>query len=428
MHPTFTKQEIINLDTKVEYSHALNNTDYLPGVIGMNNLNNTDWLNVIIQSLMRVCPLRNYFIEENNYIEYNSVLVKRFGEFVRKYFNGRNFKGQVSPHELLQAISHESKKKFQIGKKSDSLAFLSWFLNKLHKELNGNKKHNSSIISETFQGQVIVHKYEPIKNLTKQFKDEISKDKNLSKNIVQIPQYSDSDDEYYLCVEKIPFFFVLLNLPEMPLFKDSQQEKFIPQIPISELLDKFNGNRVEYLAKGVIKTYKFGRLPKYLIIAYKRFVENNFFVEKNSTIVNFGLKNLDLKDYLFPIDADKNELGKLSTKQLRAKLIKYGAKHSKSKSKSKSKTNANEVNKIKEKSELINQIVAKFPDKSRWKTKYDLVANICHKGDYHNGVFSALTYHQANNVWYEMEDLHVKETMPQLVVVSEAYIQLWKRK
>ena len=72
LHPTFTEQEIWNLDHRVDYSHALNEHDYLPGIIGLNNLNNTDWLNVVLQSLMRVRPLRNYFIDSSikNYLVY----------------------------------------------------------------------------------------------------------------------------------------------------------------------------------------------------------------------------------------------------------------------------------------------------------------------------------------------------------------------
>ena len=113
-----------------------------------------------------------------------------------------------------------------------------------------------------------------------------------------------------------------------------------------------------------------------------------------------------------PLDCDKSELLKLNVKKLKEKLNKYGG---------------NSKNAI-DKNEMINEIISKFPDKSKWKTKYDLVANICHKGDYHNGVFSSFVYHQPNNLWYKMDDLHVQETMAQLVTVSEAYIQLWKRK
>lgn len=46
------------------------------------------------------------------------------------------------------------------------------------------------------------------------------------------------------------------------------------------------------------KTYRIDSLPQYLIFHVKRFTRNNFFVEKNPTIVNFPVKNLELRDYL----------------------------------------------------------------------------------------------------------------------------------
>nr|GEY99937.1 U4/U6.U5 tri-snRNP-associated protein 2-like [Tanacetum cinerariifolium] len=44
--------------------------------------------------------------------------------------------------------------------------------------------------------------------------------------------------------------------------------------------------------------YHVTRLPKYLIIHLRRFTKNDFFVEKNPTLVNFPVKNLDLKDHM----------------------------------------------------------------------------------------------------------------------------------
>lgn len=39
-----------------------------------------------------------------------------------------------------------------------------------------------------------------------------------------------------------------------------------------------------------MKTFQLKHLPDYLILHIKRFTKNNFFVEKNPTIVNFPVK------------------------------------------------------------------------------------------------------------------------------------------
>ena len=49
-------------------------------------------------------------------------------------------------------------------------------------------------------------------------------------------------------------------------------------------------------AVAVKKKFEIKRLPRYLFLYIKRFGKNNFFKEKNCTLVNFPLTNLDLSD------------------------------------------------------------------------------------------------------------------------------------
>ena len=77
---------------------------------------------------------------------------------------------------------------------------------------------------------------------------------------------------------------------------------------MSTLLKKFNGQTFseEVLQLGADKgtavttkkKYEIKSLPKYLFLKIERFSENNFFKEKNCTIVNFPLTGLDLSDLL----------------------------------------------------------------------------------------------------------------------------------
>jgi U4/U6.U5 tri-snRNP-associated protein 2 len=49
-----------------------------------------------------------------------------------------------------------------------------------------------------------------------------------------------------------------------------------------------------------MKRFELTVLPKYLILYIKRFTRNTFFTEKNPTIVNFPLRNVDLSELLSP--------------------------------------------------------------------------------------------------------------------------------
>ena len=129
----------MELDVKRYWSRGLDGTDYLTGAIGLNNLRATDYVNVVLQSLMRVSPVRNFFLAPQAHQKWGaqsaagdqSLLVQRFGELTRKIWNSRNFKGQVSPHEFMQAVLAASNRRFLVDVQSDPGEFLMWLLHKL---------------------------------------------------------------------------------------------------------------------------------------------------------------------------------------------------------------------------------------------------------------------------------------------------------
>ncbi|XP_071693487.1 uncharacterized protein [Rutidosis leptorrhynchoides] len=350
LNPRFSRDQVLQLDTNRQWSRALDGSDYLPGMVGLNNIKHTDFVNVTIQSLMRVTPLRNFFLIPENYMHSRSVLVHRFGELTRKIWHARNFKGQVSPHEFLQAIMKASKKRFRIGASSDPVEFMSWLLNTLHKDLKSSRTNNS-IIHRCFQGELEVVKDIHVKDG--------GEGGTAANNIVSE-------------TSRMPFLMLGLDLPPPPLFKDVMEKNIIPQVPLFNILKKFDGESVTEVVRPRIARmrYRVTRLPQYLILHMRRFTKNNFFVEKNPTLVNFPVKNLELKDYI-PLPTLKEE-GKLPS-------------------------------------------------------KYDLIANIVHDGRPGEGPYRVFVQRKSEELWYEMQDLHVAETLPQMVALSETYMQIYEQ-
>lgn len=155
--PTFDKFYIEKLDDITSENQkifrCLNGNTYYQGILGMNNIKETDYMNVILQSLSFIKPLRNYFLIESNYIDISRpssdilyTLLARYGELTRKLWNTINFRSHISPHEMVQAVVLASKKRFQLEKQSDPIQFLSWFLNNLHESINWDNNHKKSII------------------------------------------------------------------------------------------------------------------------------------------------------------------------------------------------------------------------------------------------------------------------------------------
>ena len=223
--------------------------------------------------------LRDFFLIPSNYEQRaaQSRLVRAFGEFVRKVWNRRNFKAQVSPHEMLQAVNLASKGRFKIGEQADPIQFIGWFLNEMHKDLR--EKKSGSIIEECFQGQVAIHS-------EKDVRDDEQKEAGLP------PIISSSDS-----VSK--FLYLTLDLPPAPLFRDDSEKNIIPQIPLMVLLEKFDGQHwTEVSVELTRKRFHLLQLPPYLVLLVNRFTKNRFFLEKNPTIVTFPVKSLDLAPYV----------------------------------------------------------------------------------------------------------------------------------
>jgi U4/U6.U5 tri-snRNP-associated protein 2 len=98
LDPRFSADALTTLDTSRAWSSALDGTEYLPGVVGLNNIKATDYVNVVLQALMRVKPLRDLLLRRchaTGSATRDSPVLQHFGELTRKVWNPRNFKGQV---------------------------------------------------------------------------------------------------------------------------------------------------------------------------------------------------------------------------------------------------------------------------------------------------------------------------------------------
>ncbi len=93
----------------------------------------------------------------------------------------------------------------------------------------------------------------------------------------------------------------------------------IPQIPLLQLLSKFEGKTFsDEPGTNNKKRFRILKLPRYLIVHVKRFFKNEFFMEKNPTIVNFPIKNLDLTELVWEKEGSE---GTQTKKQYKYDLI-----------------------------------------------------------------------------------------------------------
>ncbi|KAI9230964.1 MAG: spindle pole body protein [Piptocephalis tieghemiana] len=358
--PSFTPDLVRRLSSPdLPPSYDLQRKPYYPGYIGLNNIKKNDDINVILQCLAHVNPLRDWLLLAD--LDKLPRLEKRLAELLRKMWNAKAFKGQVSPHELIQEVSSVSQRRFVLGQLADPAEVLVWLLNRLHRDLGGSRRPRSSKVAQIFQGEMLVESQEipPVQLLSRS-----DQDQNEMEGIVDASRHMDPTRE--IKQTKSHFFLLTLDLPPTPLFQDEQEKNIIPQVALSALMAKYDGTSpVE--THGTLRRYKILHPPPYLIVHIRRFKKTGWSKEKNPTIVTFPLSQVPL----FP----------------------YG-----------------------EKGEKIAQ--------------YDLIATISHEGSNEDAEEGAYRVHvrRGEEQWLLLQDLYVEECVPQMIFLSESYLQVWKRR
>ena len=356
--PRFTPEEARRTSVAKQWRRGLDGSEYLAGAVGLNNLKHTTYVNATLQAFARVEPLRLFFLNRREasaaHAKRAGALAARFGELTRKMWNPRAFKGQVSPHEFMRAVVASSGGAFKVDQPADPVDFMRWLMHALHRETRRGDGRGS-VVDDCFAGEM-----ETFTTGEPQPLDGGETADNLTAASVKRAV--------------IPFRMLALDLPPPPLFQDAMEKNIIPQVPIADLLRKYDGATPTPTPRGGTRTFKITRLPKYLVVHYKRFTKNAFFREKNPTIVTFpiGARPLRLADHVpVPVDPASNEPAPSS---------------------------------------------------------YDLVANVCHDGAADAGAFRAQVFHRADGNWYDARDLAVDEVLPQQVALAETYVQVWERR
>jgi U4/U6.U5 tri-snRNP-associated protein 2 len=452
LHPTFDKEEISKLDANTGLARDLFGRRYLPGFVGMNNLAKTDCVNAVVQALAHVRPLRDFFLslthdtttvpgkkpKKGKPPPTLSPLVQAFGELMRKMWSDKRFKSHVDPHMLIQAISVASNKKYRVGHQAEAGELTAWLLNQLHLGLGGTRKPGSSIIHDLFQGKVQVTTRQKV--LVKKEKKEQDEDDRLgSDDEAEVESGQDEQEQQYTIDESTKdthFLQLTLDIAEKPLFRDAEGGLVIPQEPLVTVLKKFDGMSFADVIgqNGLLqkRRYRLLELPKFLILHLARFQTTRYSQEKNPTIVLFPVKNLDMGQFVYAPNgrekpATEDQVRAMKVSELKALLTRYG----------RDDIAQNAVEKPELVEKTIDFVIKSLPD--MLADKYDLVANIIHdspadvgREGQHDplqaGSYKCHVQHRGTGQWYEMQDLHVQETMPQLIGLSESLLLIFERK
>ncbi|RMX73402.1 hypothetical protein D0869_13642 [Hortaea werneckii] len=383
--PKFSPEEVKSIDRRKageeegrRESWDLWGKKYVPGFVGMNNIKANDYLNVVVQALAHVPPLRNFFLLED--FSTRPQLPQRFSTLVRKIWNPRAFKSHVSPHELIQEISLRSSKKFLLTSQADPIEFLSWFLNHLHLSLGGSKtKPQTSLIQKTFQGTLRVE----------------SQTITAHADATDRLRFEGNPDT--IRSQTSPFLILTLDLPPAPLFQDGVEAKnIIPQIPLTKVLEKYNGTATQERMNTRMRYRLLSPLPPFLIMHVKRFQPNKFLgSQRNPTIVTFHPRGLDMRPFVER--PPEGESGQGEQEPLLYDLV---------------------ANITYEGVKVRDDSVEGEAERKVWKAQVREGGANNAPGEGHGGAPQ----------WWEMQDLFVDRTNGELLSTKESYIMVWERR
>lgn len=273
--PYLPKEEVVKLARDPATYRDISDKTYVPGLLGLNNIKQNDYLNVDCLALSHVRMLREYLMLAD--LSDKSQLAQRFSRLVRKLWSTQAFRTHVSPHELLQEVALVSKQYFTGIKQSDPADFMVWFMNELSKGLGGK----GSIIEKCFQGHIKIEA------------QDINSRSTLATDRLR---FEESD----IASTQKTFLMLPLDLPSSPLFQNEMDATSIPQVTLAKLLSKFDGRTPSERANKRMRHRLLHPLPPYLLIHVRRFSKNAFVSERNSYIVTFDPIGLNMAPYAEP--------------------------------------------------------------------------------------------------------------------------------
>lgn len=330
LRPTFSKDDVVQLDRLPKTVSTTDGGSRLAGAVPLDSLHAPHYITVSLQILLSASPLRDYLL--TTYASKDSSantpppppkpggdLAHALANLCAKLWAPIALRPHIAPHELLQLVARESGGRFD-NSTGDPVEFVAWML-------NGLTGDTGEVARQLFRGELEVQKF--------------SKGK----------------------VKKVStgFWYLPMELPPRPLFKDANERTLVPQIALEKLLRKFDGvSRVPVMRNGGEKVYHVVRLPRFLFLIVKRFSNGTFGMQKNSCVVHLPPEGLDIAQ----IGGAEGE-------------------------------------------------------------KYKLLAVVLHEGDVENGKYRIAIRHHATKSWYDLSDMSAKPTAEQLVSLTDTYLLLY---
>lgn len=343
LRPRFTPSDLSTLDKTIVSPHLLDDSTRLRGAVPLDKLHTSNFANVILQLFLRPRPIRDALLLRDIFADVmhpnlQTALVHSMADLCRKLWASHAFRASVAPHVFMQLVAREFAGARAKAAKSDPVLFLAWLLNALTLPKRNSAKTTiqtdtedfPQLVKQCFHGEMLVFSHSSNGSM----KQKSSK-----------------------------FWFLSLDLPPKPLFKNESERELVVQVSLEKLLKKFDRiSRHHVVETGEMRSYKVTSLPPFLFLVLRRFTKSKFGMEKNPCVVHLPTADLDLSSVC-------------------------QTAHS----------------------------------------KYRLLGAVSHKGSLEKGDYEVAIFHEASNSWQAISNASVEPTLFQLVSLTDTCVLLYTR-
>lgn len=200
----------------------------------------------------------------------------------------------IAPHELLAVVETRSKGLFSSLKQNDPVLLLAWIL----RTLTGGARDNvGRIVDTSFKGEMTV--VETSSESDQNAAQASSQVTEPSEGNIQPVDSSKSNTKEAPFYEKktSSFWFLPLDLPPEPLFKDMNDRTLVTQTTLERLMRKYDGITKQHVVRTAHqRSFTLLKIPECLLLVVKRFVKSKFGLSKNPCFVQLP-ENLNMSEW-----------------------------------------------------------------------------------------------------------------------------------